>query len=130
MHVREGDSEWMTFLLQEKVKFQRGDTDAILVVTCKHRFVYYIHVLLRHISLRDIFTFLSTRFEHRPPEYIIYNNACELQRYCDGVRKSCNRICIRSCLLLPMTSDPCNQSLQLWPELLFATFLIRCCIRS
>ena len=52
----------------------------------KHRFVYYYHVLLRHESLRDVFTFLVTRFEHRPPRFVIYDNACELLRYCERVR--------------------------------------------
>jgi hypothetical protein len=60
-----------------------------MVVTCKHRFVYYYHILLRHESLRDVFTFLVTRFEHRPPRFIIYDNACELSRYCEGVSRSC-----------------------------------------
>jgi hypothetical protein len=58
-----------------------------MVVTCKHRFVYYYHILLRHESVRDVFTFLVTRFEHRPPRFIIYDNACELHRYCESVSK-------------------------------------------
>ncbi|GAQ93113.1 hypothetical protein KFL_013070010 [Klebsormidium nitens] len=72
---------------EEKKKPPKPATDetaGIMVVTCKHRFVYYYHVLLRHESLRDVFTFLVTRFEHRPPRFIIYDNACELSRYCEG----------------------------------------------
>eukprot|EP00243_Klebsormidium_subtile_P012270 TRINITY_DN7390_c0_g1_i1.p1 TRINITY_DN7390_c0_g1~~TRINITY_DN7390_c0_g1_i1.p1 ORF type:complete len:194 (-),score=41.18 TRINITY_DN7390_c0_g1_i1:276-857(-) len=68
---------------QQVAESEREDTHGIMVVTCKHRFVYYFHVLLRHVSLRDVFTFLLTRFEHRPPRFIIYDNACELSRYCD-----------------------------------------------
>ncbi|GAQ92530.1 hypothetical protein KFL_010410030 [Klebsormidium nitens] len=63
-------------------KGDRSDTDGVMLVTCKHCFVYYYHVLLRHESLRDVFTFLVTRFQHRPPNFIIYDNACEFARYC------------------------------------------------
>ncbi|GAQ93555.1 hypothetical protein KFL_016430020 [Klebsormidium nitens] len=63
-------------------KAERSDTDGVMIVTCKHLFIYYYHVLLRHESLRDVFTFLVTRFEHRPPKFIIYDKACELARYC------------------------------------------------
>jgi hypothetical protein len=71
--------------VQQKKKTGAHETDGVMVVTCKHCFVYYYHVLLRHESVRDVFTFLVTRFEHRPPRFIIYDNACELSRYCEGV---------------------------------------------
>ncbi|GAQ83636.1 hypothetical protein KFL_001560050 [Klebsormidium nitens] len=58
------------------------ETNGVMVVTCKHRFVYYYHVLLRPESRHNIFTFLVTRFEHRPPPFIIDDNACELSQYC------------------------------------------------
>jgi hypothetical protein len=71
--------------VQKPPKPEKNETDGVMVVTCKHRFVFYYHVLLRHESLRDVFTFLVTRFEHRPPRFVIYDNACELSRYREGV---------------------------------------------
>lgn len=79
------DKPQHSYLQRRRLEAGMKRTDGIMVVTCKHLVVYYYHVLLQHESVRDVFTFLCTRFLHRPPRFIIYDNACALDRYCRGV---------------------------------------------
>ena len=59
-----------------------GDrTGGVFTVLCEHGFVYASFIIKEAEGRKETFAFM-TQYLKRAPEYVIYDNACNLQDYC------------------------------------------------